>query len=379
VPKGGDKGRRRRVELRRNRTGRTRPRDWTRKYHDSAELLEDHDTSESVRPKSELSRKREIDPDIAPDILDGIDGGSSVPDHWRRGVVVSIQGEYVRMDDGDRILLCAVRRKLRTILTQRRSAVVVGDRVWWSPGQGDDEGVIEAVGPRAGQLFRRYRDKAHTVVANVDQVVIVASFDEPSLRPPLIDRYTVAAEMGELASVVCLSKLDLDKENRRRETEDVYRSIGIPTIATSTTTGEGLEELKAALMDRQSVIAGQSGVGKSSLLNALQPGLKLATAKVSTETLKGRHTTVSARLIKLDFGGYVVDTPGVRQFLLWQCPPQELAGYFVEFEQHLADCKYPDCTHIHEDRCAVKSAVEDGKISNQRYESYLSIADDFDE
>ena len=373
----GKKPARRRVALRHNRAQRTRDRDWTRKFREGNLEINDHTTAESVRAKGELSRKREINTDIAPGVFDPDDPKSPDRGCWIEGVVVAIRGQIVKVHTEGAERPCTIRQKLKDVLTQRRSTVVVGDRVFVTPGKTPNEGVIEAVGPRHGELFRRYRNKAHTVVANVDRVIIVGSIDEPPLKPALIDRYTVAAEMGEIEPVVCINKLDLDVDGVFERIAEVYEQIGVRILGASATTGQGIDELREALRDRQSVLAGQSGVGKSTLLNALQPGLELATQPVSEETLKGKHTTVAAQLLELDFGGYVVDTPGVRQFLLWECPPQELAGYFVEFEEHLADCKFSDCTHTHEEACTVKAAVTAGRIPPQRYESYLRILDDF--
>jgi ribosome biogenesis GTPase len=166
--------------------------------------------------------------------------------------------------------------------------------------------------------------------------------------------------------------VDLDPDGPAPVVE-VYRRIHYPVILTSTQTGQGLDELRRVLADRISVVAGQSGVGKSSLLNALQPGLELATAPVSQANEKGRHTTTLARLHTLDFGGFVVDTPGVRSYELAEIPPEHLEEHFVEMAPLVADCKFSDCTHTHEEGCAIKAAVEAETIDLGRYESYLHM------
>src|SRR5262249_50073426 len=152
-----------------------------------------------------------------------------------------------------------------------------------------------------------------------------------------------------------------------------YSQLGIGTFLTSATTGQGIEGLRERLIDRQTVFAGQSGVGKSSLLNAIQPGLGLHVRAVSETNQKGRHTTTTAQLLRLDFGGWVVDTPGIRQFQLWDILPEEVEGFFPEFRPYVPLCAYPDCTHTHENRCAVKKAVEQRQLSSRRYTSYLGL------
>jgi ribosome biogenesis GTPase len=153
----------------------------------------------------------------------------------------------------------------------------------------------------------------------------------------------------------------------------LYSQLGYRVLLTSATSGRGIEALRELLTGRETVLSGQSGVGKSSLLNALQPGLELPVAEVVEETQKGRHTTSTARLIRLEFGGWVVDTPGIRQFELWDVIPEEVEGFFIEFRPFIARCKFPDCSHTHEDACAVKEAVAENLIAETRYESYLRI------
>jgi ribosome biogenesis GTPase len=216
------------------------------------------------------------------------------------------------------------------------------------------------------------------MVANVDQVVIVMALAEPDLKPHLIDRYLVSAEQGGIASIICLNKADLVDPVACQPLIGLYSQLGIPTFLTSATTGLGIDRLRKRLVGRETVFAGQSGVGKSSLLNAIQPGLGLQVREVSDTTQKGRHTTTTAQLLRLEAGGgkaasWVVDTPGIRQFELWDVLPEELEGFFPEFRPFVPLCGYPDCTHTHEDRCAVKNAVACGQISDQRYTSYLGM------
>jgi ribosome biogenesis GTPase len=240
-------------------------------------------------------------------------------------------------------------------------------------GEGTPEGVIERVEPRHGLLTRASRGREHVLVANVDQVVFVVSLVEPALKPHLIDRYLASAVMGQLRPMLCLNKADLIDSVDYQSLIGFYNQLGVPTLLTSAETGVGIERLRGWLKDRQTVFSGQSGVGKSSLLNAIQPGLGLRVREVSEVNQKGKHTTTTAELIRLDFGGWVVDTPGVRQFQLWDVIPEEVEGFFAEFRPFVPLCGFPDCTHTHEERCAIKRAVQRRQIAEDRYISYLGL------
>jgi len=364
-----------RVHFRSNRLTPGREKGWTQWYREGRFEQEDEVTEERLSRKGELSRKRTI-------IVDDEGEPVAAPaDEQRRGLVLAVRGLIAEVDDGQRIWPRSVRRVLRTRLIERRNPLAVGDHVCLTVVADEDgvdrEGVIESVEPRRTQLNRRYGDREHTIAANVDQVVIVASANLPPLKPHLIDRYLVAASIGELHPVVCINKIDLD-DGQALEVLEVYQQLGFDAIATSAVTGQGVDELARRLEDKISVLAGQSGTGKSSLLNAIQPDLKLRVREVSEDTLKGRHTTSTAELLRLEQGGYVVDTPGIRQFEMTGIEPGELEAHFPDFEQWLVDCKYPDCAHTNEDEsdCGIKQAVLDGKIYPDRYESYLRMLDE---
>jgi ribosome biogenesis GTPase len=313
------------------------------------------------------------------------------------GRVLRVYRQSYEVEGADgRVYRCAVRRLLWTMAANDRNVVTAGDRVWFRPalaggatiapaeevpGEGEGagagvgvlEGLIERVEPRHGVLTRASRGREHVQVANVDQVVFVVSLVEPDLKPHLIDRYLASAIKGEVRPLLCLNKADLVEPAPYQLLIGFYSQLRVPTLLTSAATGLGIERLRGLLRDRETVFAGQSGVGKSSLLNAIQPGLGLRVREVSEATQKGKHTTTTAELIKLDFGGWVVDTPGVRQFQLWDTLPEEVEGYFAEFRPFVPLCGYPDCTHTHEDRCAVKRAVRRRQISIARYTSYVGM------
>jgi ribosome biogenesis GTPase len=365
-----------RVDLRKNRSKPPRERGWTRDFQEHGFEEEATKSGERVKPKGELSRRRTIIQDASdtaaagsePAEMPAVDVAGCLA-----GRVMRVHGLYsmVQTENG-REYRCAVRRLLRTLATDERNIVTTGDRVWFRPAPGD-EGFIERVEPRHGLLTRASRGREHVIVANVDQVVIVVSLVLPDLKPHLIDRYLASAEQGGIAPIVCLNKADLVEVGPYQPIVGLYSQLGIPTLLTSATTGMGIARLRQFLRGRQTVFAGQSGVGKSSLLNAIQPGLALRVREVSDVNQKGRHTTTTAEMIPLESGGWVVDTPGIRQFALWDIIPEEVEGFFPEIRPFVPLCGYPDCTHTHEDRCAVKDAVARRLISESRYFSYLGL------
>lgn len=362
-----------RAEFRKNRSGRARQGDWTRRFKSESSESEDAAYQERVSGKGELSRKRTVRGVTAGD--DGLGVALDVDEAaCLRGRVLAVHGliSTVEAEDGAHYQ-CAVRRLLKTLHTDLRHVVAAGDRVLFRPAD-NREGIIERVEPRHGVLSRDSRGRQQVLVANVDQLIVVASAAEPPLKPNLVDRFLVAAEQGRLRAIICINKVDLIDVADIQPLVGVYSQMGYTVILVSAKTGFGIERLRRRLRGKQSVIAGQSGVGKSSLLNAVQPGLGLAVGEVVAETKKGRHTTTTARLIPLEMGGYVVDTPGIRQFLLWDLISQEVAGYFRDLRPLVSRCEFPDCTHTHEAGCAVKDAVADGWLDVRRYESYQRMA-----
>jgi len=287
---------------------------------------------------------------------------------------------FVRAADG-RTVRCTTRRLLRTLSTEQRHPVTAGDWVWIREDAG--VGVIQSIEQRRNSLSRASRGRRHVIVANIDQVVIVGSAAMPDLKPALIDRLLVAAEASGIRPIICINKVDLVDAARLVPLAGVFSRMGYPTVLCSAVTGVGLARLRHELAGRLTAIVGQSGVGKSSLLNALAPELGLRVAAVSRDNEKGRHTTTTARLIPHALGGAAdgafVDTPGVRQFQLWEFVAAEVPAAFRDLRPLANHCRFPDCSHSHESGCAVKHAVADGLLDTRRWESCCHLAASADE
>jgi ribosome biogenesis GTPase len=277
----------------------------------------------------------------------------------------------VRTADG-RTFQCAMRRVLKNLSTDQRHVVAAGDLVDFRP-EDATHGLIERIQPRTSVLSRTSKGRQHVLVTNVDQLLFVASVAEPHLKPNLIDRFLVEAERVRIEPIVCLNKIDLVAAADLMPIAGVYGQMGYRVLLVSAATGQGVPLLRRLVQDKETVFAGQSGVGKSSLLNAIEPELALRVREVSRENQKGKHTTTVARLIPLAMGGYVVDTPGIRQFQLWDVIAEEVAGYYRDLRPYATLCRFPNCTHTHETHCAVKDAVADGRLDARRYESYCHL------
>ncbi len=258
--------------------------------------------------------------------------------------------------------------------------VAIGDRVRYVDA-GDGTGMIVEVLPRDSKLSRPapvpgQRVFEQVIVANADLIVPVFSVVNPAPKWGLLDRYLVSAEASELPSLIVINKLDLARKNPSfAEESEIYRRIGYPVLLVSAVTGEGVEELKQTLQGKLSVLVGKSGVGKTSLLNAIQPGLGLRVKAVSQGELgKGRHTTTHLEMFELDFGGALVDTPGMREFGLWNISDEELAYLFPEMAGYIGQCKFGlSCRHDQEPGCAIRKAVMAGAVSPYRYQSYMNL------
>ncbi len=360
-----------RISLRKNRQKRPRVRDVTGDLRGDEPNSVDLPSVERISGKGDLTRHRTI-------IAAGDDAGTGVlravdESQCRSGRVLSAAGlNCIVSDSAGHRYECTVRRMVRTMSRVERGAVIAGDTVQFKAVD-RQHGVIERVDPRRTTLARGTKGKEQVIAANIDQALIVASAADPPLKTNLVDRLLISAHKGGVKPILCINKSDLIDAVRLQPVLGLYARLGYDVILTSAATSTGIEELQRLLRGRETVTAGQSGVGKSSLLNAVQPNLRLETDAVSDWTRKGRHTTRTAVLHELDFGGWVVDTPGMRQMQLWDVRPEEVEGYFVEFRPFVPRCRYADCSHTHESGCAVKRAVDRDLISPVRYASFLKI------
>ncbi|MDE0322669.1 MAG: ribosome small subunit-dependent GTPase A [Candidatus Poribacteria bacterium] len=302
-----------------------------------------------------------------------------------QGRVIRARTGFYDVQHGDIVLRCTLRgtlkRRHRSATGRRLYAdpVAVGDQVIFTQLDAE-EGVVEDILSRETKFSRQYAGKQgdieQVIVANAHQIVAVVATLMPPLNFRTLDRFLILAEAGDMEAVICVNKMDLVDATQRDElikTFTNYEKLGYQILYTSIHIPESLDTLQHILRDKFSVIIGASGVGKSSLLNALQPDLGLRTGEVAIRTQKGRHTTTLVELFSLDFGGEVADTPGIREVGLWGVDTENLEHYFPEMEPHLGQCKYSDCAHVAEPDCAIQDAVESGEIHAERYRSYVVL------
>jgi ribosome biogenesis GTPase len=245
-------------------------------------------------------------------------------------------------------------------------------------------GVVEEIDLRQRMLSRMaptpHGEYQQIIIANPEQVILVFSCSNPAPKMGMLDRFTVIAEKQAIPILIVANKVDLVGDRQAQELFGNYQEIGYPVIYVSAKTGQGVQCIQESLKDKLSVLVGPSGVGKSSLLNTIQPGLGLAVREISQATMKGKHTTVARQLFPLDFGGYLADTPGLKALALWDMEPEELDGYFPEMRSLVEECEYNDCRHVDEQNCAILNAVSSGAIHPSRYRSYLHMRlGDFEE
>ncbi len=306
---------------------------------------------------------------------------------WLEGRVISIMPQGIIVDhDGERIS-CVLKGLMKRDKTQAKNLVAVGDFVLFEKTH-EGEGIIASVKPRRTILSRAdnlSRRKEQLIAVNIDQVIITVSVVNPPLKPSLIDRYIIAAHKGNMDPLLVINKVDLlehvegmdeafleQEKALYEELLNAYAVAGVPVISVSAAENTGLDLLRQAMQGKASVFSGQSGVGKSSLINAVTD-LNLRVGETVERTKKGSHTTTTTQLIPLEFGGWCIDTPGIKSFGVWDLEKNEIEGYFPEIHECGLDCKFPDCTHSHEDQCAVQKALEEGQISPVRYLSYQAL------
>lgn len=309
----------------------------------------------------------------------------------KEGLVIKSTGSWYTVEDknGD-TFECKIKGKFRIKGIKNTNPVAVGDRVGFTlQNVSADEkeaqvGLITTISKRKNYIIRRsinLSKQAHIIAANIDQAVLVATLNYPVTTTTFIDRFLASAEAYRIPVLIVFNKVDrYDKGQMAQLTElkELYENIGYKCLLTSAKKGIGMDELKIALTDKTNVVNGHSGVGKSTLINILQPGLNLKTMEISDSHKTGKHTTTYSQLFKLDFGGYIIDTPGIKAFGVLEMEPWEISHYFVEIFKISEKCQYNNCSHTHEPGCAVKVAVENGEIAPSRFISYLGLLESDD-
>ncbi|MEM9545637.1 MAG: ribosome small subunit-dependent GTPase A [Bacteroidota bacterium] len=303
------------------------------------------------------------------------------------GIVIKSTGSWydVRLENGE-VVACRIKGKFRLGKLKLTNPVAVGDQVVINiESEEETVGTIREIKPRKNYVLRqspRKKHFLHIIASNIDQAIVIVSMRQPKVKVGFIDRFLLMTEPYNIPVTIVFNKIDLHEEEDLPFLEYlrvVYENIGYKTILTSTINGEGLDELKEQLMGQLSLVAGQSGVGKSTLINSLAPGLELRTQEISDYSGKGQHTTTFAEIFELPFGGQIIDTPGIKTLGFNYLEVMDVAHNFREFFELSKDCKFGDCTHRNEPNCAVKKALEKEEISPIRYENYLAILDEIED
>jgi ribosome biogenesis GTPase len=303
------------------------------------------------------------------------------------GVVIKSTGSWYTVDTGDNIVNCRIKGRFKISDIKTTNPVAVGDKVKFIMIENDDAGLITEILPRENFIIRKatkLSKSSHIIASNIDRCIVIATVAKPKTSTGFIDRLLTTAEAYHIPSIIVFNKYDLyDEEElaRLHHLIKMYYSVGYPVIITSTKTNKGLDKFKHALQNKVSLLTGHSGVGKSALINCIQPNLNLKEGEISQTYEKGKHTTTFATMYKLTFGGYIIDTPGIKEFGLTNFDRAEVADRFPEMRKYRNKCKFNNCTHTNEPDCAVLEAVAKNEIYEERYINYLNILEDdyFDE
>ena len=302
------------------------------------------------------------------------------------GLVIKNTGSWytVKTDDGGQLIDCKIKGNFRLKGIRSTNPVAVGDRVTIIPNA-EGTAFITAIEDRRNYIIRKSANlskQSHIIAANVDQAFLVVTVNYPQTSTTFIDRFLASAEAYRVPVTLLFNKTDLLSEEELRYQQmmiDLYDTVGYQCLAISAETGEGIDKVMDMLTGKVTVLSGNSGVGKSTLINRLLPGVNLRTSDISDAHNSGMHTTTFSEMIPLPLGGYIIDTPGIKGFGTFDIEPEELTGYFKEIFRFSKECRFSNCTHTHEPGCAVLKAVEEHFISQSRYQSYLSMMEDKEE
>ena len=297
-------------------------------------------------------------------------------------VIKSTGSWYDVRDDAGQVVLCRLRGKIRLDGLRTTNPVAVGDLVNYEKERDKDTCVIDKILPRTNVIVRKsvnLSKESHIIASNVDQAILVATIAQPRTSTGFIDRFTVTAEAYHIPVVIVFNKCDIYDDEQNAQAEElmkVYNGIGYQSFVVSAKTGQNCDRLKAVMQDKTCMFSGHSGVGKSALVNRLDPALDIRVGEISEVHEKGKHTTTFAQMYELGFGGYIIDTPGIKEFALYDMEKDTLAQRFPEMRALMHGCRFNNCTHLHEPHCAIKTAVEQGLIAGWRYENYCNMMDD---
>ena len=296
------------------------------------------------------------------------------------GTVVQSTGSWYSVLGPDgKLSQCKLKGKFKMKGIRTTNPIAVGDIVEYHLLRDEDTGLITDIKPRKNHIIRKatkLSKESHILAANLDQAIVIVTLTEPRTSTGFIDRFLITAEAYHIPAMIIFNKIDIYDEKTRENLDklkEIYEAVGYPCLAVSARTGQNTDQVHDLLADKVSLIAGHSGVGKSALINRIQPGLDLKTQAISVVHGKGVHTTTFARMFKLSFGGFIIDTPGIKEFGLFDLDRNTLAERYPEMRALMHKCKYTNCTHLHEPGCVVKETVEKGEISKSRYDGYLRI------
>jgi len=301
----------------------------------------------------------------------------------QEGVVIKSTGSWyeVRNDSGE-VVLCRLRGKIRLDGIRTTNPISVGDKVLYEKENNKDTCVINKILPRHNVIVRKsvnLSKASHIIASNIDQAILVATIAQPRTSTGFIDRFLVTAEAYHIPTTIVFNKCDLYDEEQMSQAEEListFEDIGYKSFMISAKTGYRCEELKEIMKDKVSLFSGHSGVGKSALVNRLDPNLNVRVGEISDVHEKGKHTTTFSQMFPLSFGGYIIDSPGIKEFGLYDMEKETLAQRFPEMRNLMHECKFSNCTHLHEPHCAIKDAVENNVIADWRYNDYCSMMED---